>query len=1157
MKLPVALGTGAAVWLILSWVVPFALGLPSSKTLRLQLILTFAGLLIGAALAWYSKSRKQPPETGMTGGSQGASGQAPMENLLRETSARLASSALGRGARLTALPVIFVTGPEGSAKTTAVLQSGLEPELLAGQVNEDGSVAPTMVGNTWLAQRSVLIEVGSDIQANPKTWETLARHVQSGKLEAAFGKSERAPRAVVVCYECENLLKPGATETVAEAAKALRAQLYQLAAKLGSHLPVYVLFTKLDRVAFFLDFVRNLDRDEAAQIFGTTLPAEKMNTGAYGESETARLAHALGELANSLSYRRTELLTREENSATALSAYEFPREFRKLRTAAVKFLVELCRPSQLNQGPFLRGFYFAGVRPVLVNDEVGAEVTPSEPESGPEPVNLDATNIFWRQRPAMQAQSEPPVSRATRRKIPEWAFLPRFFRDVVLADRSGLAASASSVKANAPRRLLLACITGACLLWGIGSLVAFLKNRELVNSVRQSAAEAASDQSSAQTVSLESLTKLDNLRRQLVRLTEYEQGHPPISMRWGLYTGLDILPDTKRLYFARFKTLFFDNLMTGFLNIMRGWPASPPSQADYGYSYNTLKAYLEMTSNHDKATMQFLPPLLGERWSQEGTVDSRKLSLARRQFDFYTSELMRENPYSSQVDAQTVAKARQYLVQFAGVSRVYQAILSEANQSAKPVIFNQRFPGSAAVVVNTFEVPGAFTKPGFTFVENALKNPSKYVSGEKWVLGENGSQAVDTPNLAQQIQGLYIRDYINTWRDYLKRSTVVRYASLSDAAKKLALTSSPQSPLLALFWLASQNTDVSAAPVQQAFKPLHTLMPPSSVDQYVGPSNSNYMTSLTALQNSIEGASKMPPEQSQAAADQTTSAASAALLAAKQTALTLGLDAEAHIEAIIQKLMTDPITHVDAVKPNGASPAPLNAAGADFCSQYRPLMAKFPFDPNAKVQASIDELNAAFRPQQGTLWQFYNAKLNKMLLNQGGTYAPALGQKPELTTRFVTFFNNAARFSNLLYANGTSQEPKLTFALQPAFSAEIQSVSLTIDGQNATLTPNSGPQRFTWPGSGTGVRLVAKSGTDFIYPNYDGLWGLFEFFFDADKPFPSPEWMLKSGRSDKPVTSPVTNQPVTVHFNVDMLGGPPVFQKSFFKGLACVAEVAK
>ncbi len=46
----------------------------------------------------------------------------------------------------------------------------------------------------------------------------------------------------------------------------------------------------------------------------------------------------------------------------------FPANSARSAPAAVQFLVDLCRPSQLTVGPFLRGFYFTGVRPVLINE---------------------------------------------------------------------------------------------------------------------------------------------------------------------------------------------------------------------------------------------------------------------------------------------------------------------------------------------------------------------------------------------------------------------------------------------------------------------------------------------------------------------------------------------------------------------------------------------------------------------------------------------------------------------------------------------------------------------------------------------------------------------------------------------------------------------
>jgi type VI secretion system protein ImpL len=1111
------------------------------------------GALIGGAIAWYKK--RGAPKGALPPGAAPPDTFNDFASVLDESERKLATSPQTASLRLNNLPVIVLTGPPGVAKTTVVLQSGLDPELLAGQVHLDGNIASTSVANVWLTSRAAFVEAGAPIQSDISTWQMLAKRLQIGKFKAAMARTPAAPRAAVVCFETETFLAAGASEATIETAKALRSQLLQLAGSLGINLPVYVLFTKLDRLAFFGDYVRTLDDREARQVLGVSIDAEPPKVGVYGERETARLTDAFQDLTVSLSNKRTELLSREGDPEAALSAYEFPREFRKLRTPLVKFLVELCRPSQLASGPFLRGFYFTGVRPVTVEEELAASEVRSAPRSrSHEASNPEATSMFSAYHaPAPEAPVSRPSSK-NRRRVPQWTFLPHFFSEVVLADRSALAASAASSKTHFFRRLLLLSAVGLALVWGILTLISFLNNRALVREV-QVASTAVSGDSAAKLPTLDSLTKLDSLRQVLVRLRDYEKTHPPLSLRWGLYSGSQLLPEARRLYFDRFHTLLFGGVQNGLLTTMNSWPASPAANADYGYSYDTLKAYLETTSNHEKATMQFLPAVLQQHWAAGQAPDLPREALARKQFDFYTSELIDANPYSSTPDADTVAKARQYLHLFTAVPRVYQSMLTSANQANKSVIFNQRFPGSAEVVLNTREVSGAFSKDGFTFMENAIKDPSKYVSGDRWVLGDQAAAALSgTPDLQKQIRALYYADFIAAWRDYLNKSSVVKYQDLPDAAKKLTTLSGGSSPLLALFWLATQNTAVQAPEITKSFKPLYALMPPSNVDQYVGPTNMAYMQALITLQSAVDTASKLPPDQSQTAADQVTNAANAAMSTTQSTALGLGLDTEAHIEAKIAELLKDPITYLAAVIPNGADS--LNSAGAGFCDKYRALSGKYPFNPNSSVMATIDDVNAIFRPQSGSLWVFYQDKLSKLLTKQGTSYAPLAGQKPALTPRFVSFFNNAARFSDALYANGTSQDPKLSFALAPAFSSELQTVSLMIDGQTANLHPGASAQQYMWPGSG-GVKMQVKiGGADALYPAYDGLWAVFQFFAEADQPAPSPQWMLKSGIKGKPVTSPDTGQPIVVHFNVDMLGGPPVFQRGYFRELSCVPEVA-
>src|SRR5207249_3264143 len=112
----------------------------------------------------------------------------------------------------------------------------------------------------------------------------------------------------------------------------------------------------------------NLSNEESIQVLGTTLPISARSTGVYAEQEAQRLTTAFHDLYYSLCDKRPEFLSREHAAESLPGIYEFPREFRKLRSAMVQFLVDLARPSQLTTGPFLRGFYFSGVRPIMVNE---------------------------------------------------------------------------------------------------------------------------------------------------------------------------------------------------------------------------------------------------------------------------------------------------------------------------------------------------------------------------------------------------------------------------------------------------------------------------------------------------------------------------------------------------------------------------------------------------------------------------------------------------------------------------------------------------------------------------------------------------------------------------------------------------------------------
>ena len=762
-------GLALTVWLVLSWFIASWLHLQGSSLWILRILLAVIGIAAFATVVWWFREQDKETSAGMP---QGASGGATeIDILIREAESRLQASPLGRNARIGNLPVFFVVGEGGSAKTSVVLHSGLEPELLAGQTGQEKIPVPTRAANLWFTRQFIFAEAGGQLLSQAAQWVKFVKKLAPGRLHSVFGKGMQAPRAALVCIDCESFMKPGAAEALGASSERLRTRLREMSQFLGISLPIYVLFTRADRLQFFQDYVRNFTNEEATQILGATLPAVSYAGEVYAEQETARVSAAFDQLVYSLSEKRLVHLPRQYDVAQRPPIYEFPREFRKLRPLLVQLLVDLCRPSQLRTGPFLRGFYFSGVRPVVVSTPAPALVKEEPLTHAPAAqADLSATGVFdVRKFSAPIASPTVAAETGESRRVPQWTFLPHLFNDVLLKDTSALTASAASTKTSLWRRVLLASSVGLLFIFIIGFIVSFVKNKNLESQVVNAAQGISNVQLAAQQLpSLDALNRLETLRQSVETLALYQQEGAPFWMRWGLYTGDALYPDVRKIYFQHFRTLLFAQTQAALLQTLSVLPSTPGPNDQDGPAYDTLKAYLITTSNHDKSTRLFLSPVLLKAWSTGREIDPDRIQLAQRQFDFYSDQLKLANPYSSENDTLAVARARNYLSQFSGVEPVYRFMLAEASKANPSINFNRKFPGSAEVVIDGKDVEGAFTKAGWASMQDEFKNLPRYFSGEEWVLGQGSAQNVDSAKLAQDLQARYRQDYINQWRTFLE-----------------------------------------------------------------------------------------------------------------------------------------------------------------------------------------------------------------------------------------------------------------------------------------------------------------------------------------------------------------------------------------------------
>lgn len=1148
---------GLVVYAILAWVVTDVMKLDGDKAMIVRALLMALGVAI-VFLAIFLYRKRQERGGGTSGGGGAAGGSDEFDPVFRDAEARLKASHLGREARIGTMPAVILLGDTGSAKTSTIVNSGAEAELIGGHVYQDGYIVPTQSVNLWFARNAVIAEAGGQLPEQSQKWLSLIRRLKPSRMKAVVGAGQQAPRSAVVCVDAESFLRQGGSDALAQNARRLNARLQDLCRELGIQLPVYVLFTRCDRIPFFMEYVAPLTDEEGRQVVGATVPlAVDQRIGTYAEEETKRLTQVYNDLYVGLADHRPPILKREHNQQQLPGIYEFPREFRKMRTALVQFMVELCRPSQLQSSPFIRGFYFSGVRPVEVREVIQAQ----RPEQQAAQRSAEATGIFSM---ATQQQSAP-QARVQVRRVPQWLFLTRLFSDVILKDPAAFTASSRSVGTDTTRRVLLGSAAILGLILATVWTVSYFNNKSLQQEVADAVSGIGSISGGGQDLPpVDTLKRLDVLRQSVEKLSTYNREGAPMGLRFGLYSGDELLPTARRLYFSRFNQVMFGATQASMLNHLKKLPATPAPTDDYGYTYDTLKAYLITTSHPDKSTKLFLSPVLLNRWSGERKVDDERSKLAQAQFDFYAEELKHGNPFSKENDTLAIERARRFLAQFTGTERIYQFMLAEAGRKNPSINFNRLYPGSAQAVVNNREIAGAFSKGGWTFMMDAIKNWEKFFAGEEWVLGPQTASALDRSKVEPELAARYRADFLGNWREYLRASSIVRYASVDDASKKLAVLSNNTSYLLALFCVASVNTAAATVEdVKTAFQPVQFITPaPGCPDKYIDAPNQPYMNGLIGLQTSLEAVARTK-DPNDPAVSMTLTQASQAKMAARQVAQNFRIDKEGHVEQMVQKLMEDPITYVEGLL-GRLGPAQINGAGKAMCAEFGALAKKYPFNSASQVDASLEEVNAIFRPGTGALWAFYEGNLKNHLTKQGGQYVPVPGSPIKITPQFLRFFNRAASFSDALYKGGTQQEPQLMYTLRALPAEGIQRLTLRVDGQELKSAGAGGGQAtFQWPGSRAREAKLMGSlgGPELGLLEYNGLWSVFRFFGDADRWQPAGggynfDWVPRQGQSGQPMTLG-NGKTVTVRYFLDMGTAPPVFQKNYLSGFQCVSQAAQ
>ena len=251
------------------------------------------------------------------------------------------------------LPWYMFIGPPGAGKTTALANSGLTFPL-ADTKGPIKGVGGTRNCDWWFTDDAVLIDTAGRYTTQD-SHEAVDRAAWQGFLTLLKTHRRRQPiNGVLVSISLSDLAVLTENERTAHA-RAVKARIRELQTQFAIRFPIYVLFTKCDLVAGFTEFFGNLGKEERDQAWGMTFPLDE------GQEEGGAVAHFPAEfdlLVERLNDRLVERMQSEPDLGARALVYGFPQQFASLRDVADEFLLEIFRPSRLEERPLLRGVYF-------------------------------------------------------------------------------------------------------------------------------------------------------------------------------------------------------------------------------------------------------------------------------------------------------------------------------------------------------------------------------------------------------------------------------------------------------------------------------------------------------------------------------------------------------------------------------------------------------------------------------------------------------------------------------------------------------------------------------------------------------------------------------------------------------------------------------
>ncbi len=515
----------ALVWFLGEW-----MGLETTEA-RLGCILAImllwvASLLIGQLLSRRAGGllekmlRQQADDAVIHAGSEKRAEVTLLRQRLLGAIDTLKKSKLGNAggsAALYELPWYMIIGHPAAGKSSAILQSGLTFPF--SDKSGIQGVGGTRNCDWFFSTEGVLLDTAGRYATQSEDrgeWLAFLKLLKKHRPKAPVN-------GILVAISLPELAQHH-SEGFAIYVRQVRERIHEVSDTFGLHVPIYLVFTKLDLLGGFADFFQDMPESERDRVWGCTLTANQGN--GFDAGNVASQQFEL--LYRGLVQAGEEKLLQYRGDQIRPAHFAFPIEFHGLKEAVTKFITLLYEDDPYHSRPLLRGFYFSSAL---------QEGTP---------------RIVAASR--VQSQFDLASSQREKQQVPASYsfFLGDLFRKVLFPDQHLI--SRQTKRGNSRWRMaaMIAGVLTLCSLAGLWSW-SYIGNQQLLADIHKERLSAQRLASSGQLY--DRLRALQLLQNRLEQLQAYRQEGTPWQIGAGLYQGRGLESVLRSEYFAGVKNL--------------------------------------------------------------------------------------------------------------------------------------------------------------------------------------------------------------------------------------------------------------------------------------------------------------------------------------------------------------------------------------------------------------------------------------------------------------------------------------------------------------------------------------------------------------------------------------------------------------------------